>query len=211
VNSIARQPYPAPPSEFSHQPTFGRPAGHPQAGFKGHASPPRGPIFIALFDYDQRTSEDLSFRKGERLEVLNDQDGDWWQARSLDTGLEGYIPNNYVAEYKTIKAEDSSKRLPDQTDDKMVNPIAGHPNPPPPSESSQPLTLPKANKDAIYVAMNDYDQKTDEDLSFKKGDRFKILDDQDPDWWNARSVDTGLEGYILRHYVAEHKAIPDEE
>jgi hypothetical protein len=93
----------------------------------------------------------------------------------------------------------------------MVNPIAGHPNPPPPSESSQPLTLPKANKDAIYVAMNDYDQKTDEDLSFKKGDRFKILDDQDPDWWNARSVDTGLEGYILRHYVAEHKAIPDED
>ncbi len=25
-----------------------------------------GPIFIALFDYDQRTSEDLSFKKGEQ-------------------------------------------------------------------------------------------------------------------------------------------------
>ena len=69
-------------------------------------SPPRGPIFIALFDYDQRTSEDLSFRKGERLEILNDQDGDWWQARSLDSGREGYIPSNYIAEYKTIQAEE---------------------------------------------------------------------------------------------------------
>lgn len=67
---------------------------------------PQGPIFIALFDYDQRTSEDLSFGKGERLEILNNTDGDWWQARSLDTFKEGYIPSNYVAESKTIQAEE---------------------------------------------------------------------------------------------------------
>ena len=65
-----------------------------------------GHEFIALFDYDMRTSEDLSFRKGERLEILNNQDGDWWQARSLDTGREGFIPSNYVAENKTIQAEE---------------------------------------------------------------------------------------------------------
>ena len=65
-----------------------------------------GPVFIALFDYDQRTSEDLSFRKGEHLQILNSQDGDWWQARSLQTRREGYIPSNYVAEYKTIQAEE---------------------------------------------------------------------------------------------------------
>lgn len=67
---------------------------------------PQGPIFIALFDYDQRTNEDLSFNKGERLEILNNADGDWWQARSLDTFREGYIPSNYVAESKTIQAEE---------------------------------------------------------------------------------------------------------
>ncbi len=67
---------------------------------------PQGPIFIALFDYEQRTSEDLSFNKGERLEILNNTDGDWWQARSLDTFKEGYIPSNYVAESKTIQAEE---------------------------------------------------------------------------------------------------------
>ena len=67
---------------------------------------PQGAIFIALFDYDQRTSEDLSFSKGERLEILNNTDGDWWQARSLETFKEGYIPSNYVAENKTIQAEE---------------------------------------------------------------------------------------------------------
>lgn len=34
------------------------------------------------------------------------QDGDWWQARSLGSMREGYIPRNYVAEYKTIQAEE---------------------------------------------------------------------------------------------------------
>lgn len=72
----------------------------------GNAYTPRGPIYLALFDYDQRTSEDLSFKKGERLEIINNNDGDWWQARSLETQREGYIPSNYVAEHKTIQAEE---------------------------------------------------------------------------------------------------------
>ena len=74
-----------------------------------HVAPPyepQGPIFIALFDYEQRTSEDLSFVKGERLELLNNADGDWWQAKSLETMKEGYIPSNYVAESRTIQAEE---------------------------------------------------------------------------------------------------------
>lgn len=37
-------------------------------------------IFVALYDYDARTDEDLSFRKGEHLEILNDTQGDWWLA-----------------------------------------------------------------------------------------------------------------------------------
>ena len=33
----------------------------------------QGPIYIALFDYEQRTSEDLTFKKGEKLEIINAQ------------------------------------------------------------------------------------------------------------------------------------------
>lgn len=82
----------------------GQPGAPPQDPRQSYI--PQGPIFIALFDYDQRTNEDLSFNKGERLEILNNTDGDWWQARSLDTFREGYIPSNYVAESKTIQAEE---------------------------------------------------------------------------------------------------------
>lgn len=62
-------------------------------------------IFVALYDYDARTDEDLSFRKGEHLEILNDTQGDWWFARSKATKQDGYIPSNYVAKLKSIEAE----------------------------------------------------------------------------------------------------------
>ena len=66
---------------------------------------PTAKIFVALYDYDARTDEDLSFRKGEHLEILNDTQGDWWLARSKRTRQEGYIPSNYVAKLKSIEAE----------------------------------------------------------------------------------------------------------
>lgn len=53
-------------------------------------------IFVALYDYDARTDEDLSFKKGDHLEILNDTQGDWWYARSRSTMRMGYIPSNYV-------------------------------------------------------------------------------------------------------------------
>lgn len=66
---------------------------------------PNAKIFVALYDYDARTDEDLSFRKGEHLEILNDTQGDWWLARSKRSRQEGYIPSNYVAKLKSIEAE----------------------------------------------------------------------------------------------------------
>lgn len=77
---------------------------HPQ-GDHGDLHPPGAKIFVALYDYDARTDEDLSFRKGEHLIILNDTQGDWWFARSKATKLEGYIPSNYVAKLESIEAE----------------------------------------------------------------------------------------------------------
>ncbi|XP_030278326.1 proto-oncogene tyrosine-protein kinase Src isoform X1 [Sparus aurata] len=68
--------------------------------------------FVALYDYESRTASDLSFRKGERLQIVNNtrkvncREGDWWLARSLTTGESGYIPSNYVAPSDSIQAED---------------------------------------------------------------------------------------------------------
>ncbi|XP_064162340.1 proto-oncogene tyrosine-protein kinase Src-like isoform X1 [Anguilla rostrata] len=68
--------------------------------------------FVALYDYESRTASDLSFKKGDRLQIvnntrkLNSREGDWWLARSLTTGESGYIPSNYVAPSDSIQAEE---------------------------------------------------------------------------------------------------------
>ena len=56
--------------------------------------------FVAKYDYSARTDEDLGFKRGDILYIMNSDDEDWWLARAKHSGQEGYIPSNYVAEYK---------------------------------------------------------------------------------------------------------------
>ncbi|KAI6229055.1 Tyrosine-protein kinase [Aphelenchoides fujianensis] len=71
----------------------------------GNGATPAGNLYIALFDYDARTEEDLSFKRNELLEVINDMQGDWWYARSLATNRTGFVPSNYIARDKSIDAQ----------------------------------------------------------------------------------------------------------
>lgn len=93
--TLQPNPIPTPPSEVARAP----------AANSAEPEQTTTRIFVALYDYDARTDEDLSFRKGEHLEILNDTQGDWWLARSKRTRQEGYIPSNYVAKLKSIEAE----------------------------------------------------------------------------------------------------------
>ena len=67
---------------------------------------PDGPdVYVGLYDYEARTADDLTFHKGEKLRITNQQDGDWWQAQNAQ-GQVGYIPSNYVAKAQSIQAEE---------------------------------------------------------------------------------------------------------
>uniref|UniRef100_A0A7N6AET6 Tyrosine-protein kinase n=1 Tax=Anabas testudineus TaxID=64144 RepID=A0A7N6AET6_ANATE len=63
-------------------------------------------FFVALYDYEARTSDDLTFKKGDRFQIINNTEGDWWEAHSINTGKKGYIPSNYVAPADSIQAEE---------------------------------------------------------------------------------------------------------
>ncbi|XP_065062309.1 tyrosine-protein kinase SRK2-like [Rhopilema esculentum] len=65
---------------------------------------PRAEVVVAIYRYDGRTDDDLSFEKGDQLEV-RDSTGDWWYARHRKTAKKGYIPCNYVAPLQSLKAE----------------------------------------------------------------------------------------------------------
>lgn len=55
---------------------------------------PQYPKFKALFDYEPVDSDELAFYKGEILEVLEQHENGWWDARIGDR--EGFVPHNYI-------------------------------------------------------------------------------------------------------------------
>ena len=63
-------------------------------------------IIVALYDFDSVNPDALSFKVSERLQIVNDIEYGWWIARSLVTGKEGVIPNNYVAPVQSIQKQE---------------------------------------------------------------------------------------------------------
>jgi len=61
-------------------------------------------MLIALYDYNAREISDMSFRKGDRMELLDDSDADWWKAEHIPTAQVGYIPRNFVAMEQSVES-----------------------------------------------------------------------------------------------------------
>ncbi|NXP70268.1 LYN kinase, partial [Ramphastos sulfuratus] len=77
----------------------------PGQRFVSEESEEHGVIVVALYPYDGIHEDDLSFKKGEKLKVIEEQ-GEWWRAKSLTTRKEGFIPSNYVAKVNTLETEE---------------------------------------------------------------------------------------------------------
>ena len=51
---------------------------------------------VALVDYQARRSDELSFSKGEELEITDTSNSYWFEGRSLLSGSKGSIPSSCV-------------------------------------------------------------------------------------------------------------------
>lgn len=47
-----------------------------------------------MYDYTANNEDELSFSKGQLINVLNKDDADWWQGEI--NGMTGLFPSNYV-------------------------------------------------------------------------------------------------------------------
>ncbi|XP_061432734.1 tyrosine-protein kinase SRK3-like isoform X1 [Lethenteron reissneri] len=72
----------------------------------------------------------------------------------------------------------------------------------------EPQPLPsddKVDEEVAFVALHDYKARAQVDMSFKKGQRFRIIERTNADWWLARPEDVDEEatrGYIPANYIA---------
>ena len=63
----------------------------------------------------------------------------------------------------------------------------------------------------LFIGKYGYSARTDEDLSFKKGELLYIIRDDDDGWWLAKKKGSGQQGYIPSSYVKEYKSLLDAE
>uniref|UniRef100_A0A1X7SZB5 SH3 domain-containing protein n=1 Tax=Amphimedon queenslandica TaxID=400682 RepID=A0A1X7SZB5_AMPQE len=62
--------------------------------------PPIGQVYVAMYDWEARDSVELSFKKGEKLEIKEEYTDGWWLARSLDTDQEGFVYTSNIEKDK---------------------------------------------------------------------------------------------------------------
>ncbi|XP_071524541.1 tyrosine-protein kinase TXK isoform X4 [Panulirus ornatus] len=107
-------------SSSSSSPVAGRHSGHPTPS----PTPPNGShtdmmprrkVVEALYDYDATEAGDLSLRKHDELEVIEDTQEHWWKMKNIQTGHEGFAPSNYVRERGTTSLQQYEWYLGDAT------------------------------------------------------------------------------------------------
>ena len=178
------------------------------------------PMYTVKYSYESRAYDDMSLKRGEKLCIINTKNKDWWCARSLSTGKEAYVPSNYltklsnpiytaVYDYFSYKDDELSFKTGDELSiihtgdgdwwytrfekDRREGFV--------PSNYLTEVTYP------TYVAIYDYESRTDQDLGFKRNDLLCIINTDDEDWWFARSKETGKEGYIPSNYITKANSL----
>lgn len=66
----------------------------------------KGRVVVALYTYQGSEFGDMTFNKGDQMEIVDDSDPDWWVARHQNSGETGHIPRNYVALLSSIESEE---------------------------------------------------------------------------------------------------------
>ncbi|XP_062849605.1 tyrosine-protein kinase Lyn-like [Trichomycterus rosablanca] len=62
-------------------------------------------VVVAMSSYEASDTTELTFKKGERLQIL-EENGERWKAKSLSTGKQGFIPSNVVEMEESMDKHD---------------------------------------------------------------------------------------------------------
>ena len=55
---------------------------------------------IALYEYSAMQEDELSFKEGQVLVVIERDNAGWWRGNHVDDSKSGWFPANYVEPYK---------------------------------------------------------------------------------------------------------------
>ncbi|XP_006006795.1 adapter molecule crk [Latimeria chalumnae] len=128
----------------------------------------------ALFDFKGNDEEDLPFKKGDILKILEKPEEQWWNAQDNE-GRRGMIPVPYVEKFRPTSAT-ASTLIGGNQDSSHPQPLGG-PEPGPYAQPSVNTPLPNLQNGPVYARAiqkrvpNAYDKTA---LALEVGDMVKV-------------------------------------
>ncbi|XP_034094201.1 vinexin isoform X3 [Gymnodraco acuticeps] len=136
---------------------------------------------VALFNFNADLPVELSFRKGEVINVTRRVDDKWLEGRISGTNRSGIFPSNYV-----------QGAIPNQTARSHVNSLPQVPNNP------DSTAVPRHPHKAVY----NYKPQNSDELELREGDVVQVMEKCDDGWFVGTSERTRAFGTFPGNYVA---------
>ncbi|KAM6164427.1 growth factor receptor-bound protein 2 isoform 2-T2 [Rhynchocyon petersi] len=165
---------------------------------------------IAKYDFKATADDELSFKRGDILKVLNEEcDQNWYKAEL--NGKDGFIPKNYIEMkphpwfFGKIPRAKAEEMLSKQRHDGafLIRESESAPGDFSLSVKNQQIFLrdiEQVPQQPTYVqALFDFDPQEDGELGFRRGDFIHVMDNSDPNWWKGSCH--GQTGMFPRNYV----------
>ncbi|XP_062407659.1 sorbin and SH3 domain-containing protein 2 [Sardina pilchardus] len=135
----------------------------------------------AIYDFKAQTAKELSFKKGDAVNIIRQIDGNWYEGEHR--GRVGILPISYVEKVPTVE--------------KQPQPV----RPPPPAQ---------VREMGEAVARYNFNADTNVELSLRKGERVVLLRQVDPNWYEGKIPATGKQGIFPMSYVDITKRSPSK-
>ncbi|XP_048118274.1 sorbin and SH3 domain-containing protein 2 isoform X2 [Alosa alosa] len=135
----------------------------------------------AIYDFKAQTAKELSFKKGDAVNIIRQIDGNWYEGEHR--GRVGILPISYVEKVPAVE--------------KQPQPV----RPPPPAQ---------VREMGEAVARYNFNADTNVELSLRKGERVILLRQVDSNWYEGKIPATGKQGIFPMSYVDIIKRSPSK-
>ncbi|XP_076309515.1 growth factor receptor-bound protein 2-like isoform X2 [Tachypleus tridentatus] len=167
----------------------------------------------AKYDFNATADDELSFKKGEVLKVLNVEDDMNWYRAELD-GKEGLIPSNYIEmkKHECSSGVQHFKVLRDMQGKfflwvvkfNSLNELVDYHRSASVSRSQDIKLMDMQPEQFLVQALYDFQAQEAGELEFKRTDIITVLDRSDAHWWEGEMC--SKRGFFPASYVVPFHA-----
>jgi hypothetical protein len=142
--------------------------------------------YRVIAKFEAESSKQLSVSVGETVLVIDKNDSGWWYvARAENSKESGWVPGSFLG--PPLQDVEDFIDNPEEWGDEQEG---------------------DHDHEQLYEAIADYDSGDANQLSFKEGDKVKVVDKDDDGWWFA--VVNDVTGWIPSTYLEPVKTDPEE-